>query len=139
MTRKQRSDRQSDLIKNMTPRQRVAIAHPCISGANGDHARFHRRTGGWQTILTFDLFVGDGQEPNACWHARATTWPMSPLAEWNKEQQRRVKEPLQRLLVRIGEGSIRIEHGAEKPFPTSIHFYKQATEAEIWDAVKAGA
>lgn len=40
----------------LTPRQKTAIAHPCLRARGSEHARYHRRNGGWQSILTFDLF-----------------------------------------------------------------------------------
>lgn len=66
----------------------------------------------------------------AFWHARATTYPAKPLADWTADEQRGVKRVLQRLLKRVGDGDVRIDKGSEDP-PSSIHFFKRATDAEI--------
>lgn len=123
----------------MTPRQRAAICWPCDRGTEGTHPRYHRRNGSWQSILTFDLFAppdldgdGDGDEvtAQAVWHARATTFPPKPLADWTDDEQREVKRVLNRLLKNVGKSRVEVRKGGESP-PTSIHFYKHATISEI--------
>lgn len=155
----------------LTPRQRAALRSPCIRGKGSRHVRYHRRNGGWQSILTFDFFpAGDppadakcrcealmevfekrhgkkasaddvaGDCPvhsvtdHAVWHARATTWPMKPLGQWTPDEQRDVKRVLMRLLRNVGTGEATPRKGREEP-PMTIHFYKDATPAEL---IRAG-
>ena len=129
-------------MPNLTPRQKVAIYWPCDRGRNSVHARYHRRTGGWQSILTLDLFPPPPHD-KACptrakkitpdrnglvaldcdcdpkpvergeWHARTTTWPGAALADWSTDQKVGVKRVLKRLLRGVGKGEIEIRKGKE--------------------------
>jgi len=147
------------LTTKLTPRQRAAICWPCNKGEGLNHLRYHRRNGGWQSVLTFDLWpapphddgceaADDGMlectcepEPRhrAMWHAQATTWPSEPLGVWTPDQQRDVKRILKRLLKNVGYGQAEVQKGKETvvhkgkklTVPLSIHFYREATMSEI--------
>ena len=108
-----------------TPRQRVAILNPCTSSAQAGHPRFHRRTGKWQSVLTFDLKHGR-------WHAVVGTWPVAECWTWNAHQKKQVKAVAMRLLTRIGEGEVDIQPNASPA--NEIHFYRTATVEEMKEA-----
>lgn len=163
-------------VPKLTPRQKVALRNPCERGKGGEHPRYLRRNGGWQSILTFDFFPkvehdeeciceklrddfmkrnqgkrcsldevrGDcplhqhkDVEDSAVWHARATTFPVRRLGDWETHEQTDVKRVLKRLLKNVGTGEIAVRKGSEVP-PHSIHFYVEATPAEIVRAGRKG-
>lgn len=141
------------LAGKKTPRQRAAICWPCDRSRGSEHPRYHKRNGGWQSILTFDLMPAPPHDadcdtlddvhvgypcsceieprPRASWHARATTWPVVGLDMWTPKQRKDVKAVLRRLLKNVGVGELDIHKGGEEPVSMSIHFYREATMSEI--------
>lgn len=127
----------------LTPRQKVALRRPCINAKGGNHFRYHRRNGGFQTVLTLDLFDEDFKEKDptaltrAVWHARVTTAPEPKrLAEWTIYERTECKTMLMRLLKNVGHPRVDVKKDAEDP-PTTVHMYKYATAGEIARALKA--
>lgn len=136
-------------LAGYTPRQRVAICHPCERGDGGAHPRYHRITGSWQSILTFDLFepgqsgaveleeldeLADGDERphvRAYWHARITTMPQRAIAEWDADGLRDARRHLGRLVSSVGQGKVEVRRGTEGGTAVSVHVYKRATMSEI--------
>lgn len=120
----------------LTPRQKVALHRPCIDGKGSTHARYHRRNGSFQTILTFDLFDEETCEKDAAaltravWHARVATVPQKRLGDWSIYERNECKRMLSRLLMHVGHDRTDIKKDHEDP-PTTIHMYKYATASEI--------
>ena len=140
-------------LGKLTPRQRTAICWPCDMGKNHAHPRYHKRTGGWQSILTFDMFAPaphdddcarkrNVDEPCDCgsvrkamWHARATPYPQRPLADWSVRDQSDIKRVLNGMLRGVGQGGVEVQKGGESP-SISIHFYREATISEVGQCVR---
>jgi len=130
--------------KRFTPRQRCAIARPALTNAEGNHPRYHRRNGYWQSILTFDLFREEVPEclleehgmsgRVGVWHARIAMYPTKLVSEWSAEEVNDARTAARRLVVGVGQGSTEIAEGADQ---RSLHVFRWATISEVAQAIRS--
>jgi hypothetical protein len=130
----------------MTPRQRCAVTYAVLKPDRDTpiHPRHHRVTGGWQTILTLDLFPG-GELPSdvaieatdgwvGMWHARAAKYPLAPVTGWSTEDASDAKTAVGRLLCRVGQDEAMVVSDKDGD---SLHVLKPATPQEVRAALAA--
>ncbi len=131
------------LARKKTPRQRCALAFPIES--DGElHPRYHRRTGGYQSILTFDLrrppedFSIAGVElvsgQVGMWHGRVSTFPVKDLAAWTPQELGKARQMAQRLVANIGQGSWDHRNAADNQ---ARRIFRWATLSEVAQALRA--
>ena len=129
------------VLKDMTPRQRCAVVYPIADTGTIPHARHHRRNGGVQSILTFDVAeisslkgadlatVGRALDGwYAVWHARVSMHPVTHVDDWDAATIENAKGVVMRCVAGVGIDEVEVHNGSDLQ---SIHVYKWATHEEI--------